>query len=161
MLAGLVEHQLLVPLAEKEKKRWLFVTGDIDDLLSGRNAATSFPSAVADAVIGRFCKGLIVSCTAKMKGRADFKRLTGIEEAWVLVFPGPDGGWRLFGRFARKNVFVGLACFHRDECAPLTKYNEHAATMIADWATRFASGPLMAADYDDYLGYMHLDKDET
>ena len=47
-LAGLVEHQLLKPLGEGDKKRWLFVTNELEELLRGESdsSASDFDSGV-------------------------------------------------------------------------------------------------------------------
>lgn len=159
-LAGFVEHELIVPLAEKDKKRWLFVTQDVDDLLSGKlNPEVAFPSVAADHVLGRISKGLIVSVTRSMSCKADFKQLKGLDEAWTIQLPGPGAGWRLFGRFARKNVFVGFDCRERGDCAPLTKYNEIAIDMIGEWNSHLPLGPLTGSRAEDYLGVMVYEKD--
>lgn len=161
-LAGLVEHRLLRPLDERDKKRWLFVTQAVENLLTGKkNPPAQFPCPAADVVIGRFCKGLIVSVTAKRTGKADLKRLSDLDEAWSMTFPGPGAGWRLFGRFARRNVFVGLRCHPRGDCAPGWRYDQRANDMIGDWAARFASEPLRKTRYEDYLGQVFFDKDEV
>lgn len=160
-LAGLVEHELLQPLAEKDKKRWLFVTQEVADLLSGKqNPGAMFPCAKADGVIGRYSRGWIVSFTKKPVGKADFKKLSNLDEAFSITFPGPGSGWRMFGRFARKNVFVGLSCYERGDCAPWAMYNKRAADMIADWEARFSLGPLRGASYADYVGDPFRDDDE-
>lgn len=160
-LAGLEEHQLLRPLDERDKKRWLFVTSDLERLLSGHGDA-SFPSALADGAIGTFCKGWIAKVSREQGAKAvDFKKLKNHDEAWVMFLPGPGPGWRLFGRFARKNMFVGLSCFPRDECWPFAVYQQRAQDMITDWQGRFAADPLRSNDYRDYFGDMVFDKDEA
>ena len=150
-----------MPLAERDKKRWLFVTQEVDDLLSGNSSsAAPFPCVKADIVIGRFCKGWVVSFTRK-KGdtSADFKCLEGLDEAWSVKLPGPEAGWRMFGRFARKNVFVGLSCYPRDECAPWAVYNQRALDMITEWNSRLPTDPLRATAYESYVSDPFHDRD--
>lgn len=159
-LAGLVEHQLLRPLEPREQKRWLYVTKDIDALLSGKSNS-AFPSHEADVLIGRFCKGLIVSITRKTEGKADFKKLKDHDEAWVGILNGPGEGWRLFGRFARRNVFVGLTCWPRGQCVPWQAYQDRATDMIATWQSTFATDPLRSNNYSDFLSDPFYDKDAT
>ena len=72
---------------------------------------------------------------------------------------GTDPGWRLFGRFARKNVFIGLSCYERRDCAPWKVYNQRAVDMIADWDSRFTADPLRSSSYEDYVGSMFHDRD--
>lgn len=154
-LAGLVEHELVVPLAEKDKKRWLFVTPEVGDLLSGKlNPQAAFPSHLADVAIARFCKGYATSLTRKMRNKsADFKKLVGLHEAWAMKLPGPGSGWRLFGRFAKRNVFVGLDCRERGDCAPVTKYNQIALDMIVEWDKRWPTAPLSSHKCEDYVSW--------
>lgn len=161
-LAGLVEHQLLTPLEERDQRRWLVVTKEIDTILSGKgDPALGFPSVDADVTIGRFCKGHIVSITRQREGpKTDFKYLQNHDQAWVMMFRGPAEGWRLFGRFARKNLFVGLALWPRGACVPFAMYQQRAADMIADWGTRWAAEPLRSANYEGYLSEPFDDRDE-
>ena len=158
-LAGLVEHQLLKPLGEGDKKRWLFVTNELEELLRGESDS-SFPSAGADNIIARFCKGLIVSVSRKATSvTADFKWLQDHDQAWVLILDEPRPGWRMFGRFARKNVFVGLSCLPRHDCAPWQMYQQRATDMISDWQSRFPVEPLRSNRYNDYFSDPFWDKD--
>jgi hypothetical protein len=152
---------LIVPLKESEKKRWLYVTPEVAELLNGTlHAQTVFPSIEADLAIGRYCKGLIVSVTDKPNvAKADFKLLSNLDQAWVMYFPGPGAGWRLFGRFARNNHFVGLSCYAREECAPKSVYDLRARDMIADWESRFVAPPLKASEWSDYVGGYIREKD--
>lgn len=160
-LAGLVEHQLLRPLQERDQKRWLVVTKDIETVLSGKgNPALDFPSVDADAVIGRFCKGFIVSISREPEGKADLKKLKDHDEAWVMNFRGPAEGWRLFGRFARKNLFVGLALWARGDCVPWSVYQQRAIDMITDWEGRWTEQPLRSEKYGDFLSDPWTDRDE-
>ena len=160
-LAGLVEHQLLRPLAERDQKRWLLVTTDIETTLSGAgDPALGFPSIDADAVIGRFCKGWIVSITREPEGKADFKKLNDHDEAWVMNFRGPAEGWRLFGRYARKNLFVGLHLWPRGDCVPWAMYQQRATDMIANWGTRWTNAPLRSDNYGDFLSDPWDDRDD-
>ena len=154
-----MEHQLLRPLDARDQKRWLYVTKPIDALLSG-SSNSAFPSHEADALIGRFCKGFIVTATRESEGKADFKKLKNHDEAWVMILNGPGEGWRLFGRFARKNVFVGLACWPRGQCVPWSMYQQRAVDMIADWQCRWTSPPLRSEKYSDFLSDPYFDKDE-
>lgn len=160
-LAGLVEHQLLKPLDERDQKRWVLVTKEIDEILSGQgDPSLFFPSYDADAVIGRFCKGWIVSVTSDKDGKTDFKKLKNHDEAWVMMFRGPAEGWRLFGRFAKKNLFVGLALWPRGDCVPWAMYQQRATDMIADWEGRWPAAPLRSDKCEDFLSWPFDDRDE-
>lgn len=161
-LAGLTEHQLPKPLEEKDQKRWLYVTQEIDALLSGNgDPALGFPTAFGESVISGFCQGWYVTVTRQKNVKAHLKWLTGHDEAWVMVFPKPKPGWRLFGRWASKNLFVGLLCLPRGECAPDSVYQQRAVEMIAEWQSRFAADPLRGKQVSDYLGGIVRDLDEA
>lgn len=160
-LAGFVEHQLLRPLEERDQKRWVVVTKEIDAILSGQgNPSLEFPHHDADGVMGRFCKGWIVSVTREKDGKADFKKLKNHDEAWVLMFRGPAEGWRLFGRFAKKNLFVGLALWPRGDCVPWSVYQQRATDMVTDWEQRWTEIPLRSDKYKDFLSDPFDDRDE-
>ena len=158
-LAGLVEHQLPRPLGESDQKRWLFVTPEIDAVLSDSSIV---PTGWTDAKIGSFLKGHVLLVTRQRNKKrvvADFKKLEGHDEAWVMVFPQPkDDQWRLFGRFASKDVFVGLLLLPRKECGSDERYQERAEEMIATW--KFASEPLRSDSLEDYFSGHIISKDD-
>jgi len=102
-----------------------------------------------------------VSATRRERGKSDFKWLRGHDEVWVLSFRRPAPGWRIFGRFARKNFFVGLRYYEREELADNVLYQQAARDMIADWNRRFPGvEPYRGRDFEDYLGDMVRDDDE-
>lgn len=151
-----------MPIPEGERVRRFFVTPEIDALLSGETQSEPmFPCALADVVIGRFVKGWLVSCTRKSTSKADFKILKSLDEAWSVTMPGPAAGWRIFGRFARKNVFVGISAWDRDNCSPFAVYNQRAAEMIAEWNSRFVKEPLRAPAFQAYFGDNFRDVDDN
>jgi hypothetical protein len=69
------------------------------------------------SVLQRYISGMYV--TGSMQGGSnsrhpDFERLSNIDEVWVMCFRQPKmDQWRLMGRFAAFNAFVGLAFFRR------------------------------------------------
>jgi hypothetical protein len=156
-----VEHELIVPIKEVEKKRSIWVSGDVSALITGRkNPAAGFPSVKYDADLGRYCKGFIVSATRRLNGKSDFKWLTGHDEVWVLSFRQPPPGWRVFGRFAKPNVFVGLCYYDREELGDLVAYNAAAKALVKKWDLAFPGvEPFRGQSFGDYLGEMHRDDD--
>jgi hypothetical protein len=75
-----------------------------------------------------------------------------LDEAWVMVFPKPKPGWRLFGRFYSQDVFVGLGCFDRHNCEPDQVYQQRAIDMINQWDQRLpTTEPLRGKFYETYL----------
>jgi hypothetical protein len=117
-----------------EYKRVLLVPKDINSELK----------KIADlpkirSVLQRFISGMYV--TGSMQGgprdlRPDFERLTNVNEVWVMCFRQPKfDQWRLMGRFARFNAFVGLALFRRAFLNGDQKYQTIAADFVARWPT--------------------------
>lgn len=157
-LAGLVECSL--PCVVSSQPRRIFVTKDIDDLLNGKVLANpEFPSETADREIGKFVRGYIVGVSRKHSSKAELKWMTGVPESWVYCFRQPPPGWRLFGRFAQKNVFVGLRLVTREEAGTLIEYAQNANAMIASWDGLFPKeGPFMAKDFEGYLGDMVVER---
>jgi hypothetical protein len=159
--AGFVEHELVVPLREAEKRRRLWLAPEVADLLAGRLPDSGFPHTQADVDVGRFCKGLIVSASRREKSKADFKWLKGHCEVWVLSFRKPPPGWRVFGRFARKNVFVAFCHYEREDLADNVQYQAAAKALIAEWDKRFPKmEPFKGSRFEDYFGDMVRNDDE-
>ncbi|HVU31400.1 MAG TPA: hypothetical protein VHE36_13465 [Sphingomicrobium sp.] len=165
--AGFIEHQLPAAIPERDKKRWLYVTPEIDALLSGSGPSEAgFPSVFARDEINRFCRGWVWSVTSQRnkKVTADLKKMEGHDEAWVFVFPKPRPGWRLFRRFYSRDIFVGLVCKDRHECEPDAAYQQHAIEMIARWQQLIPGEPLRGRFFEDYLsdptGTIIRNKDE-
>lgn len=158
-LAEFVEHQLPTALQPGEKKRWLYVTKEIEAVLCDGGVV---PKGWTDAKIGSFLKGhvlLVAQQRTKKRVIADLKKLEGHDEAWVMVFPQPKNEqWRLFGRFADKDTFVGLLLLPRKECGSDELYQQRAEEMIAAW--KFEKDPLRGEFPDDYLSGAVLNKDE-
>jgi len=159
-IAGFVEHELVAPLKESEKKRRLWLEPDVANLLAGRkNPAAGFPHIKADLDLARFCRGFIVSATRREKGKADFKWLKGHDEVWVLYIHKPPPGWRIFGRFARKNVFVAFRYYEREELPD--NFYAAAQNVIQQWDMKFPGvDPFRGGRFEDYLGDMVRNEDE-
>lgn len=162
MAAGFVEHELVVPLKAAEKRRRLWLEPDVAALLTGKkNPQAGFPHVQADVDLGRFCKGNIVSATRRERGKSDFKWLRGHREVWVLSFRKPPPGWRIFGRFARKNLFVALRYYEREQLPDNILYQQAARDLIADWEARFpGTEPYRGSRFEDYFGDMVRNDDE-
>lgn len=161
-LAGFVEHQLPTPLKQGEQKRWLYVPKDIEALLCD---GSKLPTGHTHAMIGSFLKGNILLVTRRRPKKkkdddpANFKRLEDHDEAWVMAFTKPkQEQWRLFGRFADKDLFVGLLLKPRKELWPEERYQEAAEEMIASWS--FEREPLRSEELEDYFSGTIIDKDK-
>lgn len=111
-------------------------------------------------MLTRYRAGLILHVTRKPKGSGDLKWLTSHDEAWVMCFKGGGRIWRMLGRFAAPNLFVGLHCVERHELDPWAKYQARAVAMIGDWNNFFPEcEPYRGQEFEDYLGDMVLNKD--
>jgi hypothetical protein len=91
------------------------------------------------SVLQRYISGLYV--TGSMRGdpdsrHPDFERLENIDEVWVMCFRQPKfDQWRLMGRFADSNAFVGLAFFRRAFLNGTKKYHGLAQQFLTRWPT--------------------------
>lgn len=112
-----------------------------------------FPSPKADALVSRFCAGqyLSISLIGDPKGRRpDLERLRDVDEVWALCFRDfKSNQWRLLGRFASKNGFVGLGLYRRGELQGA--YVSRAIEVMAEWDQRFQAPPLRGTTKLDYL----------
>lgn len=142
-------------------KRRLFVPSPIHAVLSGTTSQPpGFPCATADVMIGRYRAGYIMHATRKPQGRGDFKWLTDHDEVWVMCFKGAGAVWRMLGRFATPNHFVGLFCVERGELAPWSAYQAKAVETVTEWEQCFPGcEPFRGSKFEDYLGNMVFNED--
>lgn len=159
-LAGFVEYEC-GPAGVAVKRR-LFVPSGIHATLSGAGSKPAgFPCATADLMIHRYRVGNIVHGTRKPQGRGDFKWLENHDEVWVMCFKGAGVIWRMLGRFAQPNLFVGLYNVERGELVPWSAYQAKAASTVADWDARFPKcDPFRGSKFQDYLGDMVFNEDD-
>jgi hypothetical protein len=157
-LAGLVHCDL--PIGRTKRIRRVFVTQEINDVISGRSRSMpAFPSDHADLLLGTFVDGLIVGASSSHQGRGELKWLQNIDETWVFAFRQPAPGWRLFGRFASKNTFVGLRLVPREDAGGLADYAQRAREMHQIWDQHFpGEKPFRASRIDEYLGDMWVER---
>jgi hypothetical protein len=160
VLAGLKEYEC--GAVTNAPVRRLFVSPEIHGILGGKlSQPVGFPCAEADKTIARYRSGYIVHVTRKPAGKGDFKWLNDHDEVWVMHFKGAGANWRLFGRFAKAKLFVGLICIERSELKPWSTYQKKGTEMIADWEKRFPDcEPFRGSKFEDYLGDMVYNKDD-
>ena len=159
MRAGFVEYEPVRPLQTKVRR--IFVTPQIAILLSGKGDVNlMFPSVDAERLVSKFCNGWLVSVSRKSKP-TELEQLENLDDVWAMCFRKPAPGWRVFGRFLDKNVFVGLAAHDRYELVPKLTYHAKAKAIIADW-DRLLPGvsPLRSKKLQDYLGQGYYDYDQ-
>ena len=78
-----------------------------------------------------------------------------------MCFRKPAPGWRLFGRFPAKNVFVGIYLKDRHECGGRNNYVTHAINAIAEWDRLLEDVPFIrGATLGDYIDWSATDVDE-
>jgi hypothetical protein len=157
-LAGLVEFN--PPFFSGARERRFFLTEEIHALIAGQAASKpEFPCADADFEIGKFIRGNIVGVSRTHRSKAELKWLTNLPEIWVYCFRKPSPGWRLFGRFVRKNVFVGLHCVPREVCGDLVGYAKQAEFCVQIWENLFPNeDPFTAGNFESYLGEMVVER---
>lgn len=146
------------PLAEQ--KRWLLVTPEIEDLLTGRARSGIFPNVNAELLIGRYALGhLLTVSRQKTAEKPDLEQLVGFNEVWALCPRVPRPGWRILGRFYEKDVLVLLRPWEKERL--FKHYPQAAAETEADWIKIFGSRPAHTGkDIGDYLSGVFKDVDE-
>jgi hypothetical protein len=146
------------PLAEQ--KRWLLVTPEIEDLLTGRTLSGIFPNVNAELLIGRYAAGhLLTISREKTKKKPDFEQLVGFNEVWALCPRMPRPGWRILGRFYEKDVLVLSRAWEKKKL--FGHYTEAAAEIEADWIKILGNQPAHTGnDIGDYLSGVFKDVDE-
>lgn len=159
-VAGFVEYEC--GKSGLAAKRRLFVPSSIYTVLSGGSSQPlGFPCAAADIMFTRYRAGYIVHCTRKPTGRGDFKWLKDHDEVWVMCFKGAGSVWRMLGRFAQPNLFVGLFNVERGELAPWSAYQAKAKETVGEWECCFPKcEPFRGSKFEDYLGNMVFNEDE-
>lgn len=157
-LAGFVECESSCP--DKARRRRIFVKPEINELIAGRTPSNpEFPCGEADFEIGKFAKGHIVGVSRRYSGKGELKILSDLPEAWAFCFRRPSPGWRMFGRFAQKNIFVGFNCIPREQAGDMVRYNQCAVAMISEWELLFPGvEPFKGTDFEDYLGSMVVER---
>lgn len=144
-----------------EAKRQIWAAPDVYELLKGEKVGSGFPDLEADVFIGSFSKGYLIHVSRRYKSKATFKWLMGPDQVWAMSFRRPPPGWRILGRFARKNVFVAMACYEREELDGLVTYNAKAIDIISQWESSFPNvEPHRGEDFEDFFGEMYRDDDE-
>jgi hypothetical protein len=134
--------------------RQLWVLPAVRDVLDGTARPSGFPSQDADTVTHAFVRGLFLFVSLsgdRSKRRPDMERLAGDDDVWVMCFRKPPPGWRLFGCFAEKDVFVGVDIRDRHEL------RGRNYSVVAKAAFQTCEGllhprePLKGIDITDYL----------
>jgi hypothetical protein len=142
-------------------RRGIFVQASLVEIFDGRRLETGFPDYRANIQTTTFTAGghVRVSLRGDPRGRKPFlERLTDLDEAWVMCFRQPAPGWRLFGRFIAKNVFVATCLKDRHECGSRKKYSRLAQKMISEWEQKL---PILRGEtWQDYLEWTVQDVDE-
>jgi len=138
------------------------VPSEVDDLLEGKRLVdTGFPETLADQVIGRFIAGHLIRVSRKSKSNVDLEQLEGLDEIWALCFRKPKPGWRVFGRFLEKDLFVGLRAHDRHEFGSRFSFSGKASGILSDWEELFGTIPPLRSDkLSDYLSGVYVDVDE-
>jgi len=128
-------------------KRCLLVHKDIFDKLAAHNGG--FPDVQGAIFIQNFVSGARVEASLlgdPDKKRPDMERLTDVNEVWVACFRKPrDNQWRLMGRFAVTNVFIGLALHRRADLEGA--YTERANEFAAEWDRLLPTCPVVRGTY--------------
>lgn len=103
-----------------------------------RAAPTSamFPSIEAEKVLTAFYAGYALNGSLRSAKGCEIERLENVGEIWALCFRKPPPGWRLFGKFIERDVFVASAVYDRHQLAG-SNYSRLANAAISDLNSRF------------------------
>jgi hypothetical protein len=150
-------------LEEGPAARRLFLSPEIASVLRETENAT-FDFRELRNVIRSFLAGhfVTVSLTGAARTKADFKRLTGLNEIWTLCSRKPRSEqYRILGRFADKDIFVGLALFDRETLGNRNNYHMLAQTAETEW-NRILPGrkPFAGRSVEAYFGGVYRNVDE-
>lgn len=156
--AGFVEWLPPPTRATPNPVRLIMLTSEVDEMLKGLEPP--FPRAEAKIVMANFRAGSFATVSRRESPRADLKRMVGVDEVWVLCFRKPKSGGqgRLFGRFAQKDVFVGLSAELRDNLGG-SAYSDRANEAIAIWNERVGFSVFQSDHLEDYLSPVFRDMD--
>jgi hypothetical protein len=147
------------------QQRHLFLRKTDYDVFVGKDISTGFPDVAADIQACAFVNGY--TFTGSLIGdpsrkKPQLERLLRNDEAWAMCFRKPVPGWRLLGRFAAKNVFVGLSLNDRITMNGGERYNRFAIDMISEWETSYSDLPVVSGQsWSDYVGGKVRDVDDN
>lgn len=157
MSIKIVARQPLRPVGEPVRR--LSTTEEIAELLDGKVPTIGFPNVPAEALVGRFCAGHLVTVSRKKNElRPDLERLEGYDEVWCLCVRAPKPGWRLLGRFISKNHLVVTRPWDKIRLA--NNYDRAAQEVIDDWEKLTGSRSAYSGkELGDYLSGVFRDVD--
>ena len=154
----LVERKPVRPLANHV--RHIFVTEMANNILDGKDISLGFPAPAADATMGRFMSGQLITVSRKSAEEVDLEQLENVDDVWVLCFRKPPPGWRLLGRFAYQDAFIGLHPYDRNELDGRPTYTAIANGVITEWKQIIGDvAPLRSSNLGDYLTGVIYDAD--
>lgn len=114
--AGFEWPYLPEPVDERDRKRGLLVTPEINVLLKGDSTEPWFNRGKATGLLYRFIKGgrLRVS-RERGRAKADLRQMVDGDEVWEVCFRygAFKSGARLLGRFKDKDLFLGTRLVRR------------------------------------------------
>lgn len=120
-------------------------------LLRNASASLMFPSVDAERVLSQFYAGYSLNASLKSAKNSQIERLEGVGEVWAFCFRKPRPGWRLFGRFVGRDIFVASAGYDRHELAA-KGYEPLAVSALDDLDRRFPNLPTHVGEVlHDYI----------
>jgi hypothetical protein len=154
----IVERKPFRPLGGAVRR--LSVSTEVADLLDGKTAFGDFPAFEAERLIGIYCAGQLITISQKKnERRPNLERLEGFDEAWSFCFRRPKPGWRLLGRFFRKDHLILLRGWDKHQL--FKRYAEASQQIIDDWEELFGTKVAHSGEwYSGYLSGVIRDADE-
>jgi hypothetical protein len=143
-----------------DEKRHLLVTPEINALLDGNLVRVLFPDVSAEALIGKFVAGYLVTVSRQItKKKPDVEQIVGADEVWALCARKPPPGWRILGRWHKQDVFIALRSWSKTKL--FANYPKATHEVIADWQQLLGAEPVHRGQVvGDYLGGVFRDVDQ-
>ncbi|MEO1169676.1 MAG: hypothetical protein AAFW97_13295 [Pseudomonadota bacterium] len=113
---------------------------------------TGFPVTGFEEQLAVFCAGWQSTITRNPRKKSDFKLLKDVDEIWAFACRKPGNGWRIFGRFVDKDLFVSLTAHSRNDLADFENYTALAKAAGELWDKLLPDcTPLRAASNAAYM----------
>jgi hypothetical protein len=148
--------------------RSLVVTKDIETIIRHRPTTVreDFPNPLGEALITSYLAGGYVSVSLNGdpdRRKPDLERMYNVDEVWLMCFRRQKHNqWRLMGRFAKVDTFVGLSLWRRRELVGVN-YERKAFEFQVLWDHIFDGEPYIRGGkhWREYLTGTVKDVDES
>src|SRR3954462_15961174 len=144
--------------------RVIYLVSDLfRDLVQGpwADEETEFQMGTLGADLDRFLEGLPIVVGYRRARHAYMKRLDpGRDEIWAIRSRDPKPEYRVFGRFAETDVFIGTKCLDRDYLGneKSRQWRDEMVRCATDWNSLFSPyPPLIDRQLHEYISTNVID----